>query len=60
MLKGYRLTCWGTNDLSIGGTNLSTVNFANISSKMKIIDTIKYYQSSLAKNSLHSNRLRKK
>ena len=49
MLKGYRSACWGTNDLSIVGTNLSTVNFANIGFQVKIIDTIKYYQSSLAK-----------
>ena len=52
MLKGYRSACWGgrgsTNDVSIGRANLSTISFANIGSQMKIIDTIKYYQSSLA------------
>ena len=31
-----------------GGSNLTTVNFANIGAEVKIIDAIKYYQSSLA------------
>ena len=48
MLKGYRSSCWGTSDFSIAGSNLTTVNFANIGSQVKIIDTIKYSQSSLA------------
>ena len=48
MLKGYRSSCWGTNDFSIGGSNLTTINFANVGSQVEIIDTIKYYQSSLA------------
>ena len=30
MVKGYRSTCWDTKDLSMGGTNLTNVNFANI------------------------------
>ena len=32
----------------MGGTNLTNVNFANISSQVKIIDTLKYYQTTLA------------
>ena len=48
MVKGYRASCWGTNYFNMGGSNLTTVNFANIGSQVKIIDTIKYYQSSLA------------
>ena len=48
MIKGYRASCWGTNDFNMGGSNLTTVNFANIGAQVKIIDTIKYYQSSLA------------
>ena len=39
MVKGYRATCWGTKDFNMGGTNLTNVNFANISSQMKIIET---------------------
>ena len=30
------------------GSNLTTINFANVGSQVEIIDTIKYYQSSLA------------
>ena len=48
MVKGYRASCWGTNDFNMGGSNLTTVNFANIGSQVKITDTIKYYKSSLA------------
>ena len=48
MVKGYRSTCWGTKDLNMGGTNLTNVKFANISSQVKIIDTLKYFQTTLA------------
>ena len=48
MVKGYRSSVWGTNELRMGGTNLVNVNFANISTQVKIIDTLKYYQTSLA------------
>ena len=48
MVKGYRSSVWGMNDFKMGGTNLTNMNFANISSQVKIIDTLKYYQTSLA------------
>ena len=48
MVKGYRSSVWGTNDFKMGGTNLTNMNFAAISSQVKIIDTLKYYQTSLA------------
>ena len=48
MLKGFRASCWGTTELNMGGTNLTNVNFANILSQVKIIDTLKYYQTTLA------------
>ena len=48
MVKGFRSSAWGTKDFSMGGTNLTNVNFANISSQIKIIDTLKYYQTTLA------------
>ena len=48
MVKGYRSSVWGTNELRMGGTNLVNVNFANISTQVKITDTLKYYQTSLA------------
>ena len=47
MVKGYRSTCLGTKDLNMGGTYLTNVNFANISSQVKIIDTLKYFQTTL-------------
>ena len=35
-------------DLSIVGNKATDVNFANISDQVKIVDTFKYYQQSLA------------
>ena len=48
MVKGYRSSVWGANEMRMGGTNLINMNFANISTQLKIIDTLKYYQTSLA------------
>ena len=48
MLKSVRVSCWGTSDIVIDGTNLTNISFANISSQIKIIDTMKYFQRSLA------------
>ena len=48
MVKGYRSSVWGTKGFNMGGTNLVNANFANISSQIKVIDTLKYYQTSLA------------
>ena len=53
MVKGYRSSVWGTKDFTMGGTNLINVNFANISSQVKIIDTLKYYQTSANEYSRH-------
>ena len=36
-----------TKQLNIGGTNLTNVQYENIGSKVKFIDTIKYYSQSL-------------
>ena len=47
--KGYQVTTWGTKDVRIGGNNLTHINYANINrGKEKCIDTLKYYQKSLA------------
>ena len=48
MVKGCRSSCWGTKDFNMGDTNLTNVNFANISEQIKIIDTLKFYQTTLA------------
>ena len=37
-----------TKQLNIGGTNLTNVQYENIGSKVKFIDTIKYYSQSLS------------
>ena len=47
MVKGYRFSVWGTKDLRMGGKNLTNMNFVTISTQLKIIDTLKYYQTSL-------------
>ena len=47
LFKGFQTTAWNTKDINIGGTNLTNVNFANIASETKFIDTLKYYQKSL-------------
>ena len=48
-LKGIRPSVWKTTDLSIGRSNLTNINFANIGEQAKFIDTMKYYQQYLAK-----------
>ena len=47
-ITGYRATAWGTKDLNIGGTNVKHINYGNMGGEIKFIDTIKYYQKSLA------------
>ena len=47
-LKGLKLGVSRTRNLSIVGTNLTNINFANISDQIKFIDTLKYYQQSLS------------
>ena len=48
VLKGIRLCVWRTKQLNIRGTNLTNIQYANISNQVKFIDTIKYYQQSLS------------
>ena len=59
MVKGYRSVCWGTKDFNMGGTNLTNVNFVNIGSQIKIIDTLKYYQTTLAKITSTADKIEK-
>ena len=44
--KGTRLSTWETKLIGIGGSNLTNIDFANITSQMKFIDTYKYFQNS--------------
>ena len=47
-LKGVRTGSWRTRDISMGGENPTTINFANIGNQFVFINTIKYFQQSLA------------
>ena len=44
----HRIGSWRTRNISIGGTNLVNINFANIVNQLKFIDTLKYSQQSLS------------
>ena len=58
-MKGLRQGVWRTENLSTGVTNLTNINFANISNQIKFIDTLKYYQQSLYCTDLYNYRGRK-
>ena len=47
-MKAFSTTSWCSSELSAGGTNLTHLNFANIRGEIKFIDSLKYYQRSLA------------
>ena len=47
-LKGLRPSVWETTETFIGGKNHTDVNFAIIQNQVRFIDTLKYYQHSLA------------
>ena len=48
LLKGLRAGTWKTQDINIGGRNPSDINFASIGTQIQFINTIKYFQQSLA------------
>ena len=52
VVKGIRLCIWRTKNFCIGGSNLTNVNYrstnVNIVDEVKFIDTMRYYQQSLA------------
>ena len=41
LLKGIRLSVWGTKDLNVGGSGLTNINFTSLGSQVKFIDTMK-------------------
>ena len=47
-LKGLRPSVWEAIDISISGKNSTSVTFAIIGIQVRFIDTVKYYQQSLA------------
>ena len=47
-LKGLRPSVWETTDINICGKNPTSATFAIIQNQVRLIDTVKYYQQSLA------------
>ena len=45
--KAYTACAWGSKELNIGGNNLTHANYGNISSEIKLIDSLKFCQRSL-------------
>ena len=43
-----RLSAWKTKDINIGGTGLTNISFASID-QLKLVETMKYFQTSLGK-----------
>ena len=58
-LKTYVATAWCSKKLNIGGTNLTHVNYGIIDNEIKLIDSMKYYQKSMAALSSTLNSLEK-
>ena len=46
-MKGYIASAWCSKELNIGGTNLTQANYGNISGKIRLIDSLRFYQRSL-------------
>ena len=46
-INGYIASAWRSKELNIGRTNLTQINFSNITGEIKFIDSLKYYQKSL-------------
>ena len=47
-LKGIKPSVWETKQISIGGKNATSINFAIIKNQVQFIDTTKFFQQSLA------------
>ena len=60
VVKGIRLCVFSTKQLSIGETNLTNFQYLRISTQVKFIDTIKYYQQSLPSLTENANDIEKK
>lgn len=48
LVKGIRASVWKTRDIVIRGKNPTDISFAHIGNQVQFIDTIKYFQQSLA------------
>ena len=49
LIKKIRLSVWGTKHINIGRNGLTSVNFTNIRSQVKFINTMKYFLVRLGK-----------
>ena len=47
-IKTFVASAWCSKKLNIGGTNLTHVNYGMLENEIKLIDSMKYYQKSLA------------
>ena len=48
LLKGLTSGVWKTKDINMGGKNPSDIHFASIGNQIQFVNTIKYFQQSLA------------
>ena len=48
MIKGLRAGVWKTGDIVLGGKSPTDMNFAHIGNQVQFIETMKYFQQSLA------------
>ena len=48
LIKGLRAGVWKTRDIVMGGKNPTNINFVSIGDQVQFINTIKYFQQSLA------------
>ena len=46
--KTFVATAWCTKDVNVGGNHLTQVNYGNIQNETKLINSLKFYQKSLA------------
>ena len=49
LIKAIGFLVWQTRDVNIGASGLTNINFANIGSQVKFIDSMKYCQTGLGK-----------
>ena len=47
-LKGIKPSVWETKQISIGGKNATSINYAIIKNQVQFIDTTKFFQQNLA------------
>ena len=58
-VKGIMLCVWRKKQLNTGGNNSTNVQYANISSQVKFINTIKYSQQPLSFLAKNTNEIEK-